>query len=156
MAAVLRPRNSLLHSLKAFKSLDRIGATGSMLCAVHCAALPLVLALMPALGAGLAGAGFEIGFIVFASAMALSSLILGYRRHRALRALLFLVPGLVSLWSAVLISPLHHNVIAHAVAMALGGTLIATSHLINLKLTHQRSRQGNGNPPLRGATCCSP
>lgn len=140
MAAILPPRRSFLQSPHASKSIDRIGATGSMLCAVHCAALPLVLALMPALGAGLAGAGFEIGFILFASAMALSSLILGYRRHRARRALLYLVPGLVSLWSAVLIPPLHHNVIAHAVAMAIGGTLIATSHLINLRLTHTHQR----------------
>ena len=145
MAAILQPRRSFLHSPNASKSLDRIGATGSMVCAVHCAALPLLLALMPAVGAGLAGAGFEIGFILFASAMALSSLILGYRRHRALRALLFLVPGLVSLWSAVLIPPLHHNVIAHAVAMALGGTLIATSHLINLRLSHTHQRHA----------CCS-
>ena len=145
MAAILQPRRSFLHSPVASKSIDRIGATGSMLCAVHCAALPLLLILMPALGAGLAGAGFEIGFILFASAMALSSLILGYRRHRALRALLFLVPGLVSLWSAVLIPPLHHNVIAHAVAMALGGTLIATSHLINLRLSHTHQRHA----------CCS-
>ena len=140
MAAILQPRRSFLRSPAASKSVDRIGATGSMLCAVHCAALPLLLALMPAFGAGLAGAGFEIGFILFASAMALSSLILGYRRHRAVRALLFLVPGLVSLWSAVLIAPLHHNVIAHAVAMALGGTLIATSHLINLRLSHTHQR----------------
>ena len=151
MAAILQPRRSFLHSPNASKSLDRIGATGSMVCAVHCAALPLLLALMPAVGAGLAGAGFEIGFILFASAMALSSLILGYRRHRILRALLFLAPGLVSLWSAVLIPMLHHNVIAHAVAMALGGTLIATSHLINLRLSHGHANQGQGDE-----ACCTP
>jgi hypothetical protein len=151
MSAILSPSRSFLRSPSASKSLDRIGATGSMLCAIHCAALPLVLVLMPALGAGLAGAGFEIGFIVFASTVALSSLILGYRRHRVLRALLFLAPGLVSLWSAVLIPPLHHNVIAHAVAMALGGTLIATSHLINLRLSHQLSNPGHANQ-----ACCSP
>ncbi len=145
MAAILPPRRPLLRSVDAAKSLDRIGATGSMLCAVHCAALPLVLALMPALGAGLAGAGFEIGFIIFASAMALSSLILGYRRHRAWRALLLLVPGLISLWSAVLIGPLHHNVIGHAVAMAIGGSLIATAHLLNLRLSHTSRPQA----------CCS-
>jgi hypothetical protein len=136
MAAILPQRRWFPGSPHAAKSLDRIGATGSMLCAVHCAALPLFLALMPALGASLAGSGFEIGFIVFASAVALSSLILGYRRHRAVRALLFLVPGLLALWSAVLIPALHHNVIAHAVAMALGGTLIATSHLVNLRLSN--------------------
>jgi len=148
MSAILSPSRSFLRSPSASKSLDRIGATGSMLCAIHCAALPIVLVLMPALGAGLAGAGFEIGFIVFASTVALSSLILGYRRHRVLRALLFLAPGLVSLWSAVLIPPLHHNVIAHAVAMALGGTLIATSHLINLRLSH-----GHANRPQAGEAC---
>lgn len=145
MAAILQPRRWFLHSPTASKSLDRIGATGSMLCAIHCAALPFVLIMMPALGAGLAGAGFEIGFIVFASTVALSSLILGYRRHRVWRALLLLVPGLVLLWSAVLIPPLHHDVIAHAVAMALGGTLIAISHLINMRLMHRHIHHGYRN-----------
>jgi hypothetical protein len=150
MSAILTPSRSFLRSPIASKSLDRIGATGSMLCAIHCAALPFVLVLMPALGAGLAGAGFEIGFIVFASTVALSSLILGYRRHRVLRALLFLAPGLGSVWSAVLIPLLHHNVIAHAVAMAVGGTLIAISHLINLRLNHGHVNQGRA-----GEACAS-
>ena len=48
--------------------LDRIGATGSLVCAVHCAALPLLIALLPSLGiATWLGDGFELGFVVFAA-----------------------------------------------------------------------------------------
>ena len=87
------------------KLLDRLGATGSMLCAIHCAALPLVLVLAPAFGAWFGSATFEYGFIAFASVLGLTSLILGYRQHRVGRALLFLLPGIALLWSAVLIEP---------------------------------------------------
>ncbi len=119
--------------------LDRLGATGSMLCAVHCAALPLVLAIAPAIGAGFASPTFEIGFIAFASLLGLTSLILGYRRHRVGRALSLLVPGIALLWSAVLIESLHENLIGHAIAMACGGTLIATAHVLNLRLSHSHA-----------------
>ena len=48
--------------------LDRIGATGSLVCAVHCAALPLLIALLPSLGiATWLGDDFERGFVIFAS-----------------------------------------------------------------------------------------
>jgi hypothetical protein len=130
MAAVLQP------PLKRKGLLDRVGATGSMLCAVHCAALPLVLAIAPAIGAGFASPTFEIGFIAFASVLGLTSLILGYRQHRVHRALLSLVPGIALLWAAVLIEPLHENLVGHAVAMACGGSLIAIAHLLNLRLAH--------------------
>ena len=107
-----------------------------MLCAVHCAALPLVLAIAPAIGAGFASPTFEIAFIAFASVLGLTSLILGYRQHRVGRALLLLAPGIALLWAAVLIEPLHENLLGHAVAMACGGSLIAIAHLLNLRLAH--------------------
>lgn len=116
--------------------LDRVGATGSLLCAIHCAALPLLLALAPALGAGLANRGFEIGFIAFASLLGLTSLILGYRRHRVGSAMTLLVPGIALLWAAVFVEALHEQAIAHAVAMACGGALIACAHLLNLRFAH--------------------
>jgi hypothetical protein len=130
VAAIL-PSQSVPQGL-----LDRLGATGSMLCAVHCAAVPLVLAIAPAIGAGFANHAFEVGFIAFASLLGLTSLVLGYRRHRVGHALLLLTPGIALLWSAVMLAPLHENPIAHAVAMACGGTLIATAHVLNLRLSH--------------------
>lgn len=117
--------------------LDRLGAAGSLLCAAHCALLPAVVALLPAFGiAAIGGDGFEQGFVVFATLLGLFTLAWGYRRHRTLQALSLLVPGLAILWFGVLYPPLHQSVIPHAVAMTIGGTLVALAHLANLRLNH--------------------
>lgn len=115
--------------------LDRLGATGSLLCAVHCAVLPLLIALLPSLGiAAWLGEDFERGFVLFATALGLFSLIWGYRRHRGVRALRLLIPGLALLWVGVVYPPLHHAVVAHAITMTLGGTLVGLAHVANLRL----------------------
>ncbi len=122
-------------SLRAF--LDRFGASGSLLCAVHCAVLPMLLALAPSLGLSVwMGDGVERAVVVFVTMLGLFSLVLGYRRHRAWRALGLLLPGLTLLWTGLLYSPLHHSVVPHAVVMTLGGTLVGIAHLVNLRLTH--------------------
>lgn len=119
------------------RMLDRVGATGSLLCAVHCALLPLLLALLPSLGiAAWLGHDFERGFVLFASALGLFTLLWGYRRHRTARALRLLVPGLSALWLGVLVAPLHEAVLPHAIVMTLGGTLVGLAHLANLRLSH--------------------
>ena len=75
--------------------LDRLGATGSLLCAIHCALLPLAIAMLPALGiAKWLGDGFEFGFVVFASCVGVFSMVWGYRRHGAVRALGLVLTGL--------------------------------------------------------------
>jgi hypothetical protein len=117
--------------------LDRLGALGSLLCAVHCAAIPLLIALAPSLGAAAwLGGGFELGFVVFATALGAFSVLWGYRRHGAVRALGLLLPGLAALWAAILFRPLHEAVVPHAVAMTFGGTLVGLAHLANLRLNH--------------------
>lgn len=117
--------------------LDRFGAAGSLACAAHCALLPLLIAALPSLGLAMwLSDGLEFGFVVFASLLGAFSLLWGYRRHRALRALGLLLPGLAVLWVAVLYTPLHHSVVPHAVAMTLGGTLVGLGHLVNLRLNH--------------------
>lgn len=119
------------------KLLDRVGAFGSLLCALHCALLPLVIAVLPSLGvAAWLGTGFEEAFVLFATALGLFSMVWGYRRHRAVRALSLLVPGLLVLWVGVLYTPLHESLIPHAIAMTFGGTLVGLAHLANLRLNH--------------------
>src|SRR5262249_35569414 len=113
---------------------DRLGATASFLCAVHCAALPLVLAALPALGLSfLANHEFERAFIAFASVLAATMLILGIRRHKQFRAMWFLVPGLVLLAAGVIVDADGARIM-HAVLVSCGGTLVALSHLTNLRL----------------------
>lgn len=117
--------------------LDRLGATGSLLCALHCAALPLLIAVLPSLGvATWLDDGFERGFVVFATLLGLFTLVWGYRRHRAVRALWLLLPGLAALWLGIGLDALHEAVVPHAVAMTFGGTLVGLAHIANLRLNH--------------------
>ena len=117
--------------------LDRFGATGSMLCAVHCAVIPVLLAIAPSLGFSFwLSDGGEMTMVVFVTLLGLFSPVMGYRRHGALRSLGFLLPVLVALWAAVLVGALHHNAVPHAVVMTLGGLLVGVAHLVNLRLNH--------------------
>lgn len=117
--------------------IDRFGAYGSILCAIHCAVLPVLIALLPAVGlVSLSNDRFEQGFVIFATLLGLFSLIQGYRRHGVVRALGLLIPGLLVLWVGVLYAPLHHSLVPHAIAMTFGGTLVGLAHVANLRLNH--------------------
>jgi MerC mercury resistance protein len=123
---------------------DRLGAVASFLCAVHCAALPFVLALLPALGLGfLADHGFERGFIVCASLLALGAIVYGYRRHHTGRAFAFLLPGLALLWAGGFVFDAQGGGIGwHSLLVALGGSCVALAHLTNLRLAHGHEKSG--------------
>lgn len=120
-------------------AIDRLGATGSLLCAIHCAALPAVLVAAPALGAVFAHRGFDIGFVAFATALGLASLLSAYRIHGSGRALRVLVPGLLLLWVGVALDGVHGLGMVHAALMALGGTLVAAAHVLNLRLARMHA-----------------
>lgn len=120
----------------ALRTADRVGFAASMLCAVHCALLPLALALLPALGLRLGGwTDIDQAFVVFATVLGLTTMTLGYRRHRVFRAWALLVPGLVLIWLGSF-TPLHDHGLGHAVVMTIGGVLLAGAHAMNLRLGH--------------------
>ena len=126
--------------------VDAVGAIGAALCAVHCAAMPLLLALLPLIGVVALGTpSAEYGYVAFATALGLVSLGRGYLRHRAYWAFTFLGPGLVAVWAGVLAPGLHEDAVLHAATMTLGGALIAIAHLANLRL----SRGMHMTPPAR-------
>lgn len=121
---------------RGWRLADRIGATASLLCAVHCAVLPFVLALLPLLGLGfLAGHAFERGFVLFAATLASVALVHGYRRHRRRLPLLLAVPGLILLVAGICVD-LDTAITLHTLMVTSGGTLVACAHLVNLRLTH--------------------
>jgi hypothetical protein len=116
---------------------DRVGATASFLCALHCAALPFVFALLPALGLGfLANHGFERWFIAFATTLAVTMLGRGFLRHRVPYALVLLLPSLVLLWLGGYVYDFESSGGLHAALVALGGSGVALAHIINLRLAH--------------------
>ena len=140
-----RPRARTPHPL-----LDRLGATGSLVCAVHCAALPLLIALLPSFGIAVwLGEDFERGFVAFATLLGLFTLVWGYRRHRVVRALGLLVPGLAALWLGVFYPPLHEALLPHAIVMTIGGTLVGAAHLANLRLNRAACPPGH----VHGVDC---
>jgi hypothetical protein len=120
----------------ASRFADRFGATASFLCAVHCALLPLIIAVLPAIGLGfLANHRYERGFVAFAIMLATTMLIVGFRRHGRFRAFWFLVPGILLLAAGIAVD-FDANATTHAVLVSIGGTLVALSHLTNLRLAH--------------------
>lgn len=131
------PMEAPEQNKKRWSSLaDRVGATASFLCAIHCAALPFVLALLPVLGLGfLADHAFERGFVMFASSLALFSLISGYRHHHRPLALLLALPGLVLLIVGVTFAE-KYSIGLHSVMVTCGGLLVAAGHFVNLR-THR-------------------
>ncbi len=131
MASVAKPRRFHLPVWA-----DRLGAVGAFICALHCALIPIALALLPTLGLGLvAWHGLEWAFSLFATVLAITSLYLGYRGHRAYHAWLLVAPGLALIWAGLLYQPLHLSVVPHAIVMTVGGVLIAVAHLVNLRLS---------------------
>ncbi|MGO1893813.1 MAG: MerC domain-containing protein, partial [Luteimonas sp.] len=109
------------------RSADRIGFAASFLCAIHCALLPVVLGLLPALGLKFGGwVDIDQGFVVFATLLGLTTLTVGYRRHRAFRAWALLVPGLALVWAGSF-THLHDHTLAHAGIMTIGGLLLAAA-----------------------------
>lgn len=136
--AATDPRHRLQStSARLAATADRVGMLGSLLCAVHCALMPLLLALLPALGVGALGLGdIDQMVVVFATVLGITSLTLGFRRHRAFRAWALLVPGLLLVWAGSF-TTLHDHSAAHVLLMVAGGLLIAGAHLLNLRLSHQ-------------------
>jgi hypothetical protein len=124
-------------ALAAVSFGDRVGVFASGLCALHCATLPLLTASLPALGLSLGGFGdLDQAFVLFASVLGMSTVALGYRRHRVLKAAGLLVAGLAMLWAGSF-SPLHDHGLGHALVMTAGGVLLALAHFYNLRLSHQ-------------------
>jgi hypothetical protein len=116
------------------RRLDRAGATASLVCAIHCALMPLALTLLPLFGlAFLADERLEWTLVGASALLGITSLCLGYREHRSRRALAVLAAGL-GLLAAGRIAESHQTGMWGAVAAVMGGILVATSHLINRRL----------------------
>lgn len=109
--------------------LDAVGAFASFLCALHCAAMPLLLSTVPLAGIEvLADHRIERVFVVLAASFGLVVIGAGYCRHRLkLVAALYLV-GVAALMYGAFAS-LHG--VAHASLLAIGGVLLGSAHAVN-------------------------
>lgn len=125
-------------SHRAWHHADRVGATASLLCAIHCALLPLVIGLLPLIGLEiLADPTVECVFVLCACALASVTIVHAWFGHRDARALRLLLPGIALLLLGQIVG--HDRVEwLHAGLMACGGTLVASAHIINLRMARRR------------------
>jgi MerC mercury resistance protein len=114
--------------------LDWLGAAASLACAVHCAAMPLLIGLLPLVGLGfLASDHTEWALAGFSLGVGSLSLIPSYaRKHRQWRPLLLFAFGASLIIAVRLLAEDGSRL--EAPAMTLGALLIAFAHMINRRL----------------------
>jgi len=111
---------------------DACGAVGSTACAIHCAAAPLLMAVLPLFGLEvLLHPACEVGLVLLTALLATATLGVAYaRRHRKPHALVALAGGLGLLWLGhFAVSEGHEPFVSAA-----GALLVALSHAVNRRL----------------------
>ena len=112
--------------------LDKVGATTSSLCAIHCLLMPLVITMLPLLGLSfLASEPVELGLLGSSAVIGTLSLCMGYKIHGSKIALSVLATGIAILAMSHIS---HHADTGLGWLPFLGGILVASAHFVNHKL----------------------
>ena len=81
------------HSPQARHTLDVVGATASLACAVHCAAVALLLGVLPAVSI-ISAHWIDWAFLGLSTAIGIAALGPGFRRHRLRTPLVLFAIGI--------------------------------------------------------------
>ncbi|GAB3013459.1 hypothetical protein GCM10027098_04470 [Bowmanella dokdonensis] len=111
--------------------LDKMGIWTSSLCALHCLLLPILVPLLPYVGATFfADSWFERSILTVSLMIGFWALLSGfYRYHRQLYPLYSLVLGGLIYWNKDMFGEAYEPF-----TIAVGAVLIIAAHVINLKL----------------------
>lgn len=129
--------------------------TASLLCAIHCAIVPMLITTLPLIGLGfLANPLIEWSMIILALCIGVYAIGLSYVRthHRPLPMLLLILGFMIIIIGHLFVSGWHEALVVPA-----GGLLIATAHFFNFKytgmcnLTHTRFHLKHIHPEKAGA-----
>jgi hypothetical protein len=120
----------------AQRYIDKMGIGVSLLCAVHCAMLPLIITMLPLLGLEVfADPLFETAIIFTSLIIGITSLSSAFVQHKARLPLLLLVTGFISIF-------IGHYFIGENfewLFLASGGFTVAAAHYNNWQLIKQCS-----------------
>jgi hypothetical protein len=120
---------------------DKTAIGLSLLCAIHCLALPVLVVLAPALGSmAIADESFHLWVVAVAIPVSAYALLLGCRKHRHLSVLATGIIGLTVLGVAALAG---HDLVGESGERALtllGAFIIAWSHVRNYYYCRSASR----------------
>lgn len=132
---------------------DGIGMSASGLCVLHCAAMPIVIALLPFWPVAQALHGWmHLAFAVIIVPATVSALWIGFRRKRTFLTPALLTGGLAVILAALLIEPIEQSKVAETLMTLAGSSLLIAGHWRNWKsgasCSASSSRQGH-----RGSQC---
>jgi len=120
-------------------AIEGAAISASLLCLVHCLALPLLLLLMPgALGLWVRSPAFHYAALLLLVPLALASFWIGYRRHRRLCPILLGTTGVAGVGLALL--PVIGEQAETSLTVA-GSLLLVVGHTQNWRL-----RMATGRP----------
>lgn len=136
---------------KRHDHIERIAMGASLLCLIHCLALPLVIALLPILGKALPlGPDAHVWLLLFVAPTSGCALALGFRRHRRLYALLLGLSGLALVAAGVL---LFLDGPWETPTTVFGSLLLSLAHILNWRLRHADCARATA--PLIAAPACA-
>src|SRR5215467_14043706 len=120
--------------MKITPNWDALGITTSLICAIHCAILPLILSSLPILGVNIVNnVAFEYLMIFLACAIGCFSLSHGYRKHhRNYVPVLIFIAGMLLLFAKQLWHEYQYWLLPFAVIF------IVYSHVQNFRLSRVR------------------
>jgi hypothetical protein len=110
-------------------NLDALGIGASLLCAVHCAVLPVLVTLLPLLGLHMRGnEKLEHALLACTFVIGVAALLSGYRRHRQLQPLLWFLAG----FAGLLLGHYRLRPAWQPAVIAAGAVCIIVAHIRNL------------------------
>ncbi len=122
-------------------NLDKFGMSASLLCAIHCALVPLILPAMAAFGLGfLWSQEFEFGMIILALIIGALSLTRSFRHvHHNVTPYLLLGIGM----AIILASKFFISTKWEFIVLPIGALFIVAAHWINWRLHHHCAVSGH-------------
>ncbi len=114
---------------------DKLSISLSMLCVVHCLAMPVLFVVLPTISAlPLAGEEFHLFLAAVVIPLSTLTLFMGCRHHRTWRVVIVGVFGLLALGATALFG---HDILGESgekIATVLAASIIAIAHFWNYKL----------------------
>ncbi|MBC7473836.1 MAG: MerC domain-containing protein [Candidatus Sericytochromatia bacterium] len=120
-------------------NLDSLGFSASFLCAIHCAAMPMIItAISMSPFSFLANPLFEISIILLSIFVGLSSLLHGYfKHHKKISPILILLTGFSIIYMGhFIVSDQYESIVT-----PIGAFSVAFAHIINLRYSKSVSHK---------------
>lgn len=115
--------------------LDRIAVGASLVCAIHCAVLPILTGIIPALFAGASDdSSFHLLMALFVLPTSVAALLMGCLKHRKVYIALTMGAGITLIGIAAFAG---HDLLGHdaeRVVTLCGGVVLAIGHVMNYRL----------------------